>query len=470
MVIGFNTSARAWVGHGSSSASFRRLPRLDGVVLTDPASLAPYATDAGNIVHETPAAVLLPGSVEDIRKMVEFCKHHRIRVAARGQGHTTFGQSQVRAGLVIDMGTIDDIYAIGHASANVGAGLKWNQLVAQTVARGLTPPVLTGYVGLSVGGTLSVGGISPRITHGAQVDYVRELDVVTGTGDLVTCSRSRHRDLFEAALAGLGQCGIITRAELVLERALPMTRNYTIDYTDPSAFFDDLRTLLARGELDDVYNFGLPDASGGWIYQLTAAKHFDPSSPPRDDYLFRRLKATAPLVATDSTYLDYVLRVDVLIDFLKQIGMWDGVQHPWFDVFLPQHAVESYVTDVMSTLAPEDVGPTGFLLLLPKRRSLLTRPMLRVPKHGEWVFLFDILTAAPAPGVDRAFERRMLARNRRLFEKARRVGGTRYPIGSLAFNSHDWLLHYGEQWLRLIQAKLRFDPCNIMTPGVGIFS
>lgn len=470
-VIGFNTTARAWAGSDRSHSGFHRLPRLDGVVLRDSASLAPYATDAGNIVHETPVAVLMPGSVEDIQKMVRFCGRYGIHVAARGQGHTTFGQAQAGGGLVIDMAPLNAVHSIGSRSADIGAGLKWSELVPQTVARGLTPPVLTGYIGLSIGGTLSVGGISPTIARGAQVDYVRKLEVVTGEGDLVTCSASQHRDLFEAVLAGLGQYGIITRAVIDLVPAFPMSRNYTLDYTDSAAFFRDLRTLLQRGELDDVYNFGLPDGVGGWIYQLTAAKHFHPSAPPEDTHLFRGLSLpSSTVIASDMTYLEYTLRVDGVIEFFRQIGLWDGVQHPWFDVFLPDRTVETYVSEVMPTLTPEDVGPTGFLLLLPKKRPLLNRPFLRVPGGDDWVFLFDILTAAPAPGHDPAFETRMLNRNRRLFEKARRAGGTRYPIGTLPFRRSDWVQHYGRIWPRVLHLKHRFDPKRILTPGPGIFA
>ncbi|MFZ5891719.1 MAG: FAD-binding protein [Myxococcota bacterium] len=468
-VLGFNTSSRAWAAQASGTA-FSQLPPLDGVVLTDPTSLAPYATDAGSSVHETPVAVLLPGSVSDIQKMVRFCARHDIKVAARGQGHTTFGQSQVRGGLVIDMASINQIHSIEPGRANVGAGLKWSDLVSVTIPQGQKPPVLTGYLGLSIGGTLSVGGMSSNSHHGAQVDNVRELDVVTGRGELVTCSLRRHRDLFEMALAGLGQCGIITRAVLDLVPAPPLVRSYTINYSDPAAFFEDLRTLLERGELSDVYNFGLPDAAGGWIYQLTAAQPFDPASPPDDAVLFRDL--TMPLSAVEAAdvpALEFALRVDALIDFLKQLGLWDGVLHPWFDVFLPDRSVESYVTSVVSSLTPEDVGPTGFLLLLPQRRSKLTRPLLRVPDCEEWVYLFDILTAAPGPGPDPDFESRMIQRNRRLFEQARAVGGTRYPIGTLTFSHFDWVFQYREQWPRLAFLKRRFDPSGILTPGPGIF-
>ena len=34
-----------------------------------------------------------PGSVDDIAAMIRFCRRHDIKVATRGQAHTTFGQS-----------------------------------------------------------------------------------------------------------------------------------------------------------------------------------------------------------------------------------------------------------------------------------------------------------------------------------------------------------------------------------------
>ncbi|HEV3193676.1 MAG TPA: hypothetical protein VGY54_24390, partial [Polyangiaceae bacterium] len=131
--------------------------------------------------------------------------------------------------------------------------------------------------------------------------------------------------------------------------------------------------------------------------------------------------------------------------------------------------VEPYVSEVTAALTPPDVGPTGFLLLFAKKASTLTRPFLRVPDADDWIFLFDILTANAVPGPDAGFESTILARNRRLFEKARAVGGTRYPIGSISFNREDWEIQYGEEWRELLRLKERFDPDGILTPGPGIF-
>src|SRR5260370_35281222 len=94
---------------------------------------------------------------------------------------------------------------VGPDQASVGAGATWRQVLRGTLAVGLTPPVLTDYLGLSVGGTLSVGGLSgSSFRHGAQVDHVTELEVVTGSGMRELCSPTPNPDLFGAVRAGLG--------------------------------------------------------------------------------------------------------------------------------------------------------------------------------------------------------------------------------------------------------------------------
>lgn len=45
-----------------------------------------------------------------------------------------------------------------------------------------------------------------------------------GRGDVITCAPEQNSDLFHAALGGLGQFGIITRARIALEPAPKMVK------------------------------------------------------------------------------------------------------------------------------------------------------------------------------------------------------------------------------------------------------
>src|SRR5688572_26788967 len=65
-------------GHGDA---WKNGPELDGQRLTEQASRDARGHDLGNIIFNTPKAVLLPASIEDIRRMVKFCKQHGIEVA-----------------------------------------------------------------------------------------------------------------------------------------------------------------------------------------------------------------------------------------------------------------------------------------------------------------------------------------------------------------------------------------------------
>jgi FAD/FMN-containing dehydrogenase len=85
------------------------------------------------------------------------------------------------------------------------------------------------YIGQTVGGTLSVGGIGAMsFREGAQVDHVVSLRAVTGNGTIVNCSRLRHRELFEMLLAGQGQVGVIVEATLRLVAAPTDVRLYDL--------------------------------------------------------------------------------------------------------------------------------------------------------------------------------------------------------------------------------------------------
>ena len=415
--------------------------------------------------------MLRPGSVRDIQQMIRYCRRYDIEVAVRGQAHTMFGQS-LSPGLVIENATLNRIHSIGRHGADVDAGVRWKDLIIAAYEQGLTPPVITGYTNLSIGGTLSVGGISGRNYAGAQVDHVRELEVVTGEGHFRRCSMHQHRDLFEVMLAGLGQCGVMTRVRMDLVPAKSKARLYNINYADNALFFHDLRTLINRGELNECFNLWVPQFGETPGYQIQAVVYFDDNDPPNDARLMRGLSVPADQIPhRDFGYLEWVLSVDAQIDFLRSTFAWDDFVNPWFDVWLPERTVEQYVGEVMPTLTAADIGPFGFLLIFPLRRSALTRPFFRVPSGpgANWVYLFDILTVAPGPGPNPAFAEAMLARNRRLFEKARRAGGTRYPIGALEFDRGDWARQYAERWDDLVERKHRFDPDNILTPGPGIF-
>jgi cytokinin dehydrogenase len=63
----------------------------------------------------------------------------------------------------------------------------------------------------------------------------------------------------------------------------------------------------------------------------------------------------------------------------------------------------------------------------------------------------------------------VIAMNRTLYERARETAGTRLTSTAIPFSQADWIQHYGPAWESFRDAKNRFDPNNVLTPGQGMF-
>ncbi|MFI6657657.1 FAD-binding protein [Streptomyces sp. NPDC050523] len=471
VVIGFDTGTQSWATTASGSGSgLARVPALDGTLVMDDASLSAASDDYGHVVHRRPAAVLRPGSVRDVVAMVRWCNAHRLPVAARGQGHATNGQAQVEGGLVVETATLADIGPVGPRSptVTVGAGARWSEVARATLAHGLTPPVFTDYLELSVGGTLSVGGLGGMThRHGAQVDNVTELQVITGAGEFTRCSPARHPDLFHAVLAGLGQCAIVVGATLRLVRAPETVRHYLLPYDDLETFLDDQRLLVQEGRFAYVEGQVSADADGAFrVLALEAAAYGPPAGPAPDDaVLLRGLRHNPSGVErSDRPYYDFLDRIAPSVEALKKAGLWTYA-HPWLNLLLPGRDAAAVTGDMLEALAPGDVGP-GIVLVYPLLRERLTTPLLRTPDDPV-PYLFAVLRTTPPE--DTATVDRLLAANRSAYEAAAAVGGTQYPVGSIPFTRADWHTHFGSAWPRLAAAKRMYDPRGILAPGQGIF-
>jgi FAD/FMN-containing dehydrogenase len=462
-IVGFDLVSRSWIAEASGDGVFSQLPPLDGTLTTDPAALAAAADDFGHIIHRTPVAVLRPGSVEDVVRMVRFAREHNIRVASRGKGHTAFGQSQAGAGVVIDMSTLNQIHSIEQDRAVVDAGVVWRDLLLATIPAGLTPPVLTDYTRLTVAGTLSVGGVSGRsYLHGAQVDNVLELQVVTGEGQLVTCSDSENKSLFAAVLAGLGLCAVIVRATIRLIPAKERAQTLRFFYPDAATMLADLRFLINAQRFDHLRGMSVP-TPGGFAFFIEGTSFYTSVSelPQHPTQGLNFIPGSQQ--AEDLTYFQYTDLVVQLIDSLNAAGL-GGFPHPWLDLFVPDSKIDDFASQTIAALDPSLFLPGSLILFYPFVKSRLTRPMLRVPDE-EVFFLFDILHTIPHEAVDS-----VVAENRSLYETNRDLGGKFYTISAVPMGHHDWVKHFQPFWGLLNSRKSKHDPANVLGPGPGVFA
>ena len=469
-LVAFDPVVRGWLTaddmKSGGSALALDLPHFDGVLVTDAVSLDGAADDFGHIVHRRPMAVLKPANTNDIVKLVKFARKNGIKIGPRGQAHSTQGQSQVAAGVVIDMNSLNAIYDVRPGSAHVGAGVRWIDLLTKTTAMGLAPPTLTDYIDLTVGGTLAVGGIGGQAhQHGLQVDNVLELVVVTGRGSVETCSPTHQPALFYAVLGGLGQFGVIVEAKLKLQAVPGRVRVYTATYSRLDTFLSDQLKVIADKRFDYVEGSAVPQTGGGYRYQLEAAAYFAAGHEPSDAVLTAGLAFdTGTLAKSDVSHFDFCNRLAPVVAFLKGAGLW-AFPHPWLNLFLPRSRAQALIDSVLSTTTDADMGG-GPILIYPVTRSALRTALPVVPSEPQF-FLLSLLRSAVPPTPTQA--QALVTKNRTIYETVRSANGKRYPIDSVAMNRRDWELHFGAIWPLFDGAKSYFDPDNILTPGQGIF-
>lgn len=469
-ILAFSPSAKAWLTCSQAAADALAIPGLDGVLLTAAADRAAAADDWGHIVSETPLAVLVPASIEDVRKAIKFANKHCIKVGPMsmvGNSHSTQGQSQAECGLVIDMSGLSDIHAINPGDAVVGPGVRWFELLQQTLPLGKSPPVLTDHIDLSVGGTLSVGGIGGQTAkHGLQADNVLELWVVDGEGRLKQCSPTQNTSLFNAVRGGLGQFGVIVKARVRLIAVKPLARHYTAVYPNVASLLADQVKLMNEGRFDYVEGLGLPQPDNTYTLVLEAVKYFHPSAPPNDAAMLAGLSFLPGTSAADTqTLYDFFNRLAPIVDFTKFTGEWD-LPHPLTDFFLPRSKAAAFIEQTLANTPVADIG-YGPVLIYPFPRSKVTAPFIPLPNESVCV-LFSLLRWAPS--ADPAVVADLVEKNREVFEDMRDIGGKRYSIGSVELSHLDWVGHFGLKWPLFVAEKLLHDPRNTLTPGQHIFS
>jgi cytokinin dehydrogenase len=426
----------------------------------------------GHLFRSVPRLLVEPAVPQDVAASIRFAREQGLTVATRGGGHSQSHVGISDGGILIAMASLDKVLAIDaeRMTADVEAGVLWSSLVARLKPLGLAPPVLTNNLNVTVGGTLSVAGIGvASFRYGTQGDQVDELDVVTGTGETVTCGPGRNKDLFDAVIAGMGQCGVITRARLRLRRVKPMTRTYYLLYDDAHRFLDDARIAMDSDRWDHLESWASPSPQGTkpvngrrqvfarWLYPFHTTVEYEEGKEPDQASLLEGLHPYENLYVDDLPTYDFFARLDPVFDLWKRGGTWEHV-HAWTECVMPWETAPGLLEAILPDLPPS-ILVGGHVLLWPAKGST-SRSRLFMRPEGENLLGFGILPAIPPRYWEDA--KAMLDIASRL---AVAMGGKRYLSGYVDFTPEEWREHFGAMWEPLLEAKRRYDPDAILNPG-----
>jgi FAD/FMN-containing dehydrogenase/Fe-S oxidoreductase len=164
------------------------LKSIEGDLLSDTWQRYMYATDA-SAYEIVPKCVVLPRSVGDVVKVVQFASQNGIPVIARGGGSGLAGQA-IGDGIILDFTkymnkvlelSTEENYVV------VEPGLYKGVLDKELKGQGkFLPPDPSSANFCTLGGMIATNASGPHtVKYGSTIDYVLELEVVLSSGELL---------------------------------------------------------------------------------------------------------------------------------------------------------------------------------------------------------------------------------------------------------------------------------------------
>jgi len=441
-------------------------------VLTSPDDLEKYDQDWTRFHTPSPLAIALPATTEEVSALVKLANKHRLAIVPSG-GRTGMSGGAVASNgeLLVSLERMNQILELNKTDRTVTcqAGVITQNLQDYAAENGLFYPVDFASSGSSqIGGNIATnaGGIKV-IRYGNTRDWVAGLEVVTGTGEILSLNKGLQKnntgyDLRHLIIGSEGTLGIITEATCKLTTAPKNLTVLLLGATDMSAALNILKVFQQNCTLT-AFEFFTDE-----VMQLTLTCMGQPQP----------LSQPAPVVALVEVELRETETQENLLklfnDCLENNWLLDGVlsqnerqfQEIWrlresMSESVSQHTPYRNDIAVRTSLLPEFISQADEVL---KQRE----PEIKVAcfgHAGDGNVHYNLLK--PEDWTQEDFFKRAEAVMTEIFAILEKMGGSvaaEHGIGLLK-KPH---LHHSRTRLEIDlmrQIKKAFDPNGVLNPG-----
>jgi FAD/FMN-containing dehydrogenase len=292
----------------------------------------------------------------------------------------------------LDVSGLDGVIAIdtAAATADVQGICTYEHLVEATLSLGFIPYVVPQLRTITLGGAVTGLGIeSTSFRNGLPHESVLEMDILTGSGELVTATPDgEHSDLFDAFPNSYGSLGYATRLKIKLERVPRFVTLRHVRMADAAQAVKAIASIAETGEWHGERVDGLDGTafSPDEIY-LTLA-HFTDTEQRVSDYTGQQIfYRSIQQRETDAlTMNDYIWRWDT--DWFWCSGAF-GAQNKWIRRLWPARYRRS---DVFHKIVGLDerfgiIKTLDRIKKIPGRERVIQDievPLDKVPEFLEW--------------------------------------------------------------------------------------
>jgi FAD/FMN-containing dehydrogenase len=238
-------------------------------------------------------------------------------------------RNRAGAGSGLDVAGLAGVISVDVAArtADVQGMCTYEDLVAETLAYGLMPLVVPQLKTITLGGAVTGLGIeSTSLRNGLPHESVLELDILLGTGEVVTASPRENEELFRAFPNSYGSLGYAVRLRIALAPTEPLVALRHVRFED----LDLLASAIGAIARDGTWEGRAVDFLDGVMFSptesyLTVGSWAQDGRP--SDYTGQQIYYRSIRERSDDclTVADYLWRWDT--DWFWCSAAF-GVQHP----------------------------------------------------------------------------------------------------------------------------------------------
>ncbi|MFC8240344.1 FAD-binding protein [Streptomyces chartreusis] len=217
---------------------------------------------AGNITYSA-KELHRPYSIDAVSALV--AASARVRVLGSGHSFNEIAEPGPE-GVLLSIADLPPVIDVDRTArtVRVSGGVRYAELARTVYAHGLALPNMASLPHISVAGSVATGTHGSGIGNGSLATSVREVELVTADGSVVTVGREDRR--FGGAVTSLGALGVVTALTLDLEPSFDVEQHLftelPLDGMDMAAFEKVMSSAYSVSMFTD---WGAPGFRQVWL-------------------------------------------------------------------------------------------------------------------------------------------------------------------------------------------------------------
>ncbi|TXC93001.1 FAD-binding oxidoreductase [Metabacillus litoralis] len=168
-------------------------------------------TDYTGLLPEKIHRVVQTKNRNEIQEIVKEANATGKKISIAGLQHSQGGHTYYKDGIVIDMKTFNKVLEVDekNKTVRVESGATWEDVQEAIIPYGLALKVTQSQSIFTIGGSLSVNAHGRDIHFGSMASTVKEMTLLTPTGEIIKLNRNDQEEWMKYVLGGYGLFGVI---------------------------------------------------------------------------------------------------------------------------------------------------------------------------------------------------------------------------------------------------------------------